>query len=155
MQTIVELAPDRTQVPASTLTLPFEMRQKSRMRVTLDDGEEIGVVLPRGTVLRDGDKVRDEAARIIEIKAAPESVSTIKAATPDELARLCYHLGNRHVPLQIGQGWARYQHDHVLDDMVRQLGGEVLHEHAPFEPESGAYHSHGHSHTNAHHHSHD
>jgi urease accessory protein len=78
-------------------------------------------------------------------------------------ARACYHLGNRHVPLQVGHGWLRYQNDYVLDDMLRQLGLDVKHEQAPFEPENGAYgehggHSHGHSHgddDHSHSHSHD
>jgi len=84
----------------------------------------------------------------VQVLAAPERVSTVRCADPLLLARAAYHLGNRHVPLQIEAGFLRYQHDHVLDEMVRGLGLEVLIEQAPFEPEAGAYQSapHGHAH---------
>ena len=138
-----------------SLTLPFELRQKSRLRATLDDGREAALMLPRGAVLRSGECLRAEDGTIVSIKAALETVSTVSCDEPVLLARACYHLGNRHVPLQIGAGWCRYLHDHVLDDMVRGLGCSVQCEQAPFEPESGAY-AQGHAH--AHHgqsHSHD
>lgn len=142
--------------PAGTVTLPFDLRQRSRFRAVLDDGEEVGVMLPRGAVLRGGDRLVDEAGAQVTVRAADESVSTVRAADPSSLARACYHLGNRHVALQIGDGWARYQHDHVLDDMVRALGLEVVVGLAPFEPEAGAYggHSHGHGHGHDHSHGH-
>ena len=136
-----------------SLTLPFDLRQKSRLKATLDDGREAALILPRGAVLRSGECLRAEDGTIISIKAAQETVSTVRCDDPLLLARACYHLGNRHVPLQIGEGWCRYLHDHVLDDMVRGLGLAVQCEQAPFEPESGAY-SHGHAH-HGHTHSHD
>jgi len=145
-------SPEETKV---TLTLPFELRQKSRLRVSLDDGREAAVILPRGRVLRSGDCLRAEDGTVIRIQAAEESVSTASSADPLLLARVCYHLGNRHVALQVGPGWCRYLHDHVLDEMVIGLGMNVREEQAPFEPESGAY---GHAHTNAlapPHHAHD
>ena len=133
----------------ATLTLPFEQRQKSRLRTRLDSGEEVGLFLPRGTVLRHGDRLRATDGRVTEVRAAPETVSTARVNDPLLLARAAYHLGNRHVALQIGPGWLRYLHDHVLDGMVRELGLEVTCEQAPFEPEAGAYgggHHHGHDH---------
>ena len=134
----------------ATLTLPFELRQKSRLRTRLDSGEEVGLFLPRGTVLRHGDRLRATDGRVVEVRAAPETVSTARAADSLLLARAAYHLGNRHVALQIGSGWLRYLHDHVLDGMARELGLTVLCEQAPFEPEAGAYggggHHHGHDH---------
>lgn len=135
-------------LPASArLTLPFQLRSKSRLRTTLDSGEEVGLMLERGSVLRGGDLLIADDGRVIEVVAAPEAVSTVCASDPSQLARASYHLGNRHVALQIGQGWVRYQYDHVLDDMVRGLGLEVIVEEAPFEPEGGAYaaipHHHG------------
>lgn len=135
-----------------TLTLPFEMRQKSRLRAWLDDGTSVGIFLPRGTVLRHGDRLRAANGLIVEVHAAPETVSTARAASPWLMARAAYHLGNRHVALQIDTGWLRYLHDHVLDDMVRELGLEVICEQAPFEPETGAYS--GGSHPAHSHHSH-
>ena len=140
----------------ATLTLPFELRQKSRLRATLDNGAEAGLFLERGTLLRHSDFLRADSGEIIEVRAAPEDVSTARATDPLLLARACYHLGNRHVPLQVGDGWLRYLHDHVLDDMLLHMGLEVTFERAPFEPEAGAYageaQGHGHAHQHAHEH---
>ena len=133
----------------TTLTLPFESRQKSRLRVHLDNGEEAALFLERGQILRDGDHLRGKNGLVVEVRAAPEPVSTTASGDATLLARACYHLGNRHVALQIGAGWVRYRHDHVLDDMVRGLGLELRCEQAPFEPEPGAYQGGGHGH---HHH---
>lgn len=128
------------------LELPFELRSKSRLRTQLATGEEVGLVLERGTVLRGGDRLQADDGRIVRVVAAPEDVSTVRAPDPWSLARAAYHLGNRHVALQVGDGWIRYLHDHVLDDMVRGLGFEVALESAPFEPEAGAYGAHSHAH---------
>ena len=142
-----------------TLTLPFELRQKSRMRATLGNGEEVGLILDRGPVLRHGDYLRAEDGKIIAVHASAEAVSTVSSEDALLLARACYHLGNRHVPLQISPGMCRYQQDHVLDEMVESLGLSIKHEQAPFEPEAGAYHkgrNHSHSHDTEHkHHQHD
>jgi urease accessory protein len=129
------------------LTLPFELRSKSRLRTVLSTGEEAGVVLERGSVLRGGDLLLADDGRVIEIVAAAERVSTVRASDTSSLARAAYHLGNRHVALQVGPDWLRYLHDHVLDDMVRGLGFIVIIEEAPFEPEAGAYGAHSHSHS--------
>ena len=142
----------RIDGPASVdliLELPYEIRQKSRFRAPLQGGGEAGVVLERGQVLRDGELLCSDDGLVIEVRAAAESVSTVRSDDARMLARACYHLGNRHVPLQIGAGWVRYLHDHVLDGMVQALGLDLLHEHAPFEPEAGAYQGHTH-HDHAH-----
>ena len=131
----------------ATLTLPFDARQKSRLLTRLDSGEPVGLFLPRGTVLRGGDRLRAADGRVVRVRAAREQVSTVGTPGSLQLLRAAYHLGNRHVPLQIGIGWLRYQRDHVLDALVESLGLEVGHEEVPFEPESGAYggghHHHG------------
>ncbi|MEJ2687822.1 MAG: urease accessory protein UreE [Gammaproteobacteria bacterium] len=127
----------------ATLTLPFGDRQKSRLRTRLDDGRETGLMLERGLVLRHGDCLRAGDGTVVRVQAAPEAVSTAFSRDSLMVARACYHLGNRHVPLQIGDTWVRYLHDHVLDAMVEHLGLRVFAEHAPFEPEAGAYDSHG------------
>ena len=138
-------------VPQASLTLPFDLRQKARLRAKLDSGVEVGLQLERGKVLRGGDKLVAEDGYVVQILAAHEPVSTVTAPDNLLLARICYHLGNRHVPLQVADSWCRYLHDHVLDQMVTQLGGVVTFEHAPFEPESGAYHTgKSHSHTHSH-----
>ena len=139
--------------PSLLLTLPHERRIISRQRVTLDNGSEAGLFLPRGSSLQHGDVLQGASGELIRVQAASETVSTLRCADPWLLARACYHLGNRHVPLQILPGMIRYQHDHVLDDMLHGLGLQVVVEQAPFEPEAGAYgsgHSHGHSHSHDH-----
>ncbi|MBV7296512.1 urease accessory protein UreE [Enterovibrio paralichthyis] len=133
-----------------TVHLPIDARIKSRLRITLDDGREAGLFLPRGNTLRSGDVLKAESGEEVRVIAADEKVSTAHAEDGVLLARLAYHLGNRHVPLQVGDWWVRYQHDHVLDEMVGLLGGTVIVEMAPFEPEAGAYGGH----SSGHHHSH-
>ena len=131
----------------STLTLPWENRNRNRLKVRLDNGDEAGIVLERGLVLHDGDLLADEDGRCIRVKAAMEPVSTVTGSDPLDLARLCYHLGNRHVELEISSNRLRYPHDHILDEMVRAMGFAVQVERAAFHPESGAYHhDHGHRH---------
>lgn len=131
----------------TSLTLPFHTRQKSRCKVRLDNGLAAALSLPRGRVLREGDLLQAEDGNVVEIRAATEAVSTASSSSPLLLAHACYHLGNRHVPLEIGRGWCRYLRDHVLDEMVRALGLEVIAEEAPFQPVEGAYGAHaGHSH---------
>ncbi len=129
---------------AATLTLTLEQRSKSRLRVRLDNGLEAGLFLERGGVLRDGDRLASDEGYIVAVRAASELVSRVRGADPRLLARASYHLGNRHVPLQIGEGWLRYPQDPVLDEMVLGLGLgiEIEIEQAPFDPEPGAYHGH-------------
>lgn len=129
-------------VEGTVLSLPYEQRIKSRLRTRLSDGTEVGVLLPRSTVMYHGDWLRSADGTTVRVEAAAESVSTVSSPNSRLLALACYHLGNRHMALQIGEGWVRYLHDHVIDDMVRGLGLEVMAESAPFEPESGAYGGH-------------
>ena len=132
------------------LVLTIAQRERTRFRATLSDGRDVGVVLPRGgPVLRNGDGLVDAEGRVVRVEAAPEPVSTVRHEDPWQLIRAAYHLGNRHMPLEIGAGWLRYRRDHVLDEMVMGLGLFVIHEDAPFQPESGAY-GHGHGHARAH-----
>ncbi|WP_110992800.1 urease accessory protein UreE [Pseudomonas sichuanensis] len=138
-----------------SVTLTVDSRIKSRLRVSLDDGRDAGLMLERGHLLRGGELLADaEGGQVIRVLAAPEAVSTVRCCDPHLLARAAYHLGNRHVPLQIEPGLLRYQHDHVLDDMLRGLGLTVAAEQAPFEPEAGAYQSAAHSHSHSHAHDH-
>jgi urease accessory protein len=140
------------------LELPFEARQKSRLRAKLASGEEVGLMLPRGEVLRGGDLVTASDGRVIEVVAEPEKLLHIET---QDLARVAYHLGNRHVPVQVGENYLRIAQDHVLEEMARKLGAKVSHVEAPFEPEAGAYAA-GHDHegeheakSHDHHHDHD
>jgi urease accessory protein len=131
---------------APTLTLTLDQRRRSRLRVELDDGRPAGILLPRGTVLRDGDCLESEDGMAVRVVAAVERLSEAETADPLRLARACYHLGNRHVALQIEPGRVRYPHDPVLDDLARGLGLRVRTVDAPFDPEPGAYGGQGHGH---------
>jgi urease accessory protein len=121
------------------LNLPFDARQKSRLRTHLVSGEEVGLLLPRGEILRGGDLVVASDGRVIEVVAQPEKVIHISCKTPQDLTRAAYHLGNRHVPVQVGDGFLRIAADHVLEDMLRGLDASIEAMEAPFEPEAGAY----------------
>lgn len=125
--------------PGGQLLLPFELRQKSRLRTQLVSGEEVALMLPRGQILRGGDLLQTSDGRVIEVIAATEKVLHVECATPTELARAAYHLGNRHVPVQVGAGFLRLAEDHVLEEMLRGLGATTTSMEAPFEPEAGAY----------------
>lgn len=138
----------------STLTLPLDLRQKSRQRTTLDNGEEAALFLKRGTVLRNGDLISNDNGLIVQIKAAPETLSCARCSDPLLFARACYHLGNRHMPLQIEPNRILYLHDHVLDDMLKGLGLELETVTEPFEPEPGAYGGSATGAGNHHHHAH-
>lgn len=140
-----------SRTDALVLEIPFEIREKSRFIARARSGEDVGVALDRGRVLRGGDMLISEEGTLLRIVAANETVSTVDAPEARALARAAYHLGNRHVALQVGESFVRYRHDHVLDDMIRGLGLDVRVEEAPFEPEPGAY-GHASSHTHAHRH---
>jgi urease accessory protein len=133
--------------PGGELRLPFDLRQKSRQRARLTSGEEVAIELPRGQVLRGGDWVIASDGRAIEVVAAVESVLHVECDSPQALARAAYHLGNRHVPVQVGDGWLRIGADHVLARMLEGLGARLTPMEAAFEPEAGAYGAH-HRHDN-------
>ncbi len=139
MKEFIKLVEQAVPAGIEQLVLSFQQRQKSRLKAMLVSGEEIGLILPRGTILKEGDLISTEQGDLIQIVAATETVSTIKTDDAHLLLRIAYHLGNRHVPLQVESGWLRYAHDHVLDDMVILLGGNVSVTQAPLQPEKGAY----------------
>jgi urease accessory protein len=138
------------------LVLPYELREKSRLRSHLASGEEVAVFTVRGTVLRHGDLMKGDDGRVVRIVAAKEATYRVDCATPRELLRCAFHLGNRHTQAQVGgdadKGFLRIRKDTVLKEMLEGLGATVTQEMAPFEPESGAYGAHGGGH---HHHDHD
>ena len=162
--------------PDAELALPYELREKSRLRASLSTGEEAALFLPRNTVLRGGDCLKgiDDGGheRIVRVLAAPEKVLEVECHDADEFARCAYHLGNRHTPVQIigrtadGHFSLRIRVDHVLADMLNGLGAHSHETMAPFEPETGAYGGHSHvgghddghdhdDHAHEHHHGHD
>ncbi|MGI1679380.1 MAG: urease accessory protein UreE [Cellvibrionaceae bacterium] len=124
------------------LSLTFEQRQKSRGQAETKTGENIGWFIERGHVLADGNVLVAKTGENIQISAAEETLSEVHSHDVLALTKAAYHLGNRHVPLQIIDSYLHFQHDHVLDDMIRGLGLNVSCVEKPFHPESGAYHSH-------------
>ena len=138
----------------SRLELPFDSRQKSRLRTHLASGEDVALMLPRGEILRGGDLVVASDGRVIEVVAAAEEVLHVECASATELARCAYHLGNRHVPVEVGDGFLRLAEDHVIEKMLAGLGARLTHVTAPFEPEAGAYAG-GHHHHDQEHHDHE
>ncbi|OUL97803.1 urease accessory protein UreE [Paraburkholderia hospita] len=135
---------------ASTLTLAFDARCKSRLAATLDSGEEVALLLPRGTVLRDGDVLVGDDGGLVRVVAAPESVLYVRAPDVLTLTRAAYHLGNRHTPVEVGADYLKLEYDPVLADMLKRLGASVDQVEMPFQPETGAYgggHRHGHDET--------
>ncbi|MDF3935974.1 urease accessory protein UreE [Pseudomonas citronellolis] len=130
------------------LHLNYEARSKSRLRCYSREGEDVGLFLERGqSPLADGDCLLANDGRVVRVCAAPEQLLHVTCASPRELNRAAYHLGNRHVALQVGEGWLRLLDDYVLKAMLDQLGATVHSIEAPFQPEHGAY-------GGGHHHSH-
>ncbi len=153
MRTIDKLLPRGTKIAqvlvarAPTLTLSYESRCKSRLAVTLDTGEEAALVLPRGTILADGDLLVADDGALIRAIAAPQAVLVVRAPDALTLTRAAYHLGNRHTPVEVGTDYLKLEADPVLEDMLLRLGARVERAELPFSPESGAYgggHKHGH-----------
>jgi urease accessory protein len=132
-----------------TLRLPFELRSKSRLRTRLASGEEIGLFLAPGTILRGGMRLEGSDGRIVAVVAADEPLLEARCDDALTLARATYHLGNRHVAVEVSATWLRIQPDTVLAGMLAGLGVSVHEVSAPFEPEAGAYAS-GHQHDTMH-----
>jgi urease accessory protein len=148
---------------ASTLELDWDTRQKSRFEATDSAGRALGVFLPRGTVVRGGDVLVADDGSLVRVLAAPQAVLKIthctKHGTPYDLIRAAYHLGNRHVPIELKSDHLKIEPDHVLADMLRAMHLIVQAVDEAFEPENGAYasggHGHGHDHEHGHSHNHE
>lgn len=133
---------------AIELKLPFDVRNKSRFSQKLSNGYQAHFFLPRGNVLVDGDVLIGEDGSMIRVVAADQELVIISSGDAHQLMRAAYHLGNRHIPVQVGDGFLRIEPDLVLEEMIHQLGLETKRELAPFEPETGAYGG-GHRHSHA------
>ncbi|HVZ45107.1 MAG TPA: urease accessory protein UreE [Ramlibacter sp.] len=150
---------------AACVELDWDVRQKSRFDATDSEGRTLGVFLARGTVVRGGDVLVAEDGSLVRVVAAAQPVMIVThvgdCGTPFDLVRAAYHLGNRHVPVELKADHLKIEPDHVLADMLRNLHLVVNETRAPFEPEGGAYgthgtHDHGHSHgDHGHDHDHD
>lgn len=138
---------------ADRLRLPYDARCRSRQKVTLLSGEELLYVLRAGTILRHGDRLLTDSGQAVVVEAASESLLEVRAQDPLHLLRAAYHLGNRHVPLQLDAQFLRFPRDHVLAEMLHGLGCTVAEIEAPFDPDGGAYRAHaapGHAPAHAH-----
>jgi urease accessory protein len=151
---------------AATIELDWDTRQKSRFDAVDSQGRSIGVFLPRGRIVRGGDVLVGEDGSLIAVKARPQPVFVVTPGargSPLDLLRAAYHLGNRHVPLEVKPGHLQLEPDHVLAEMLRRMGLRVEETLAAFEPEAGAYesvsaaheHEHEHGDDHGHGHSHD
>ena len=140
---------------AARVELDWDVRQKSRFDATDSSGRALGVFLPRGTVVRGGDVLVAEDGSLISVLAAPQPVLVVRHCAdhgaPFDLLRAAYHLGNRHVQLQLASDCLRFEPDHVLAEMLRQMHLIVTEANQAFEPEGGAYAADG----SGHHHDHD
>jgi urease accessory protein len=141
---------DKLIDPNIKLAAVLVKRRKSRLAATLDNGEEVALVLPRGTVLRDGDVLVAQDGALVRVVAAAEAVLMVTARDGLTLTRAAYHLGNRHTPVEVGADYLKLEYDPVLADMLKRIGAMVEQVTLPFQPESGAYgggHKHGHDET--------
>lgn len=125
--------------PADRITLSYDERHRRRLRFLAEAGTEFLLDLPRTTVLRGGDGLQLEDGRVILVAAAAEPLLEVTASDPEQLARLAWHIGNRHLPAQIATGRILIREDSVIEDMLRGLGAGVRHVAEPFTPEPGAY----------------
>ena len=131
---------------AGTLTLDFDGRHRRRIRLTADQGEDVLLDLPNAVAMADGDGLQLDDGRWLKIQAAPELVVEIRHQDFHQLVRLAWHLGNRHLPMEIRDQVLHIRPDHVIEDMLLALGADLVRMRAPFQPEGGAYGGDGHHH---------
>ncbi|NEO26916.1 MAG: urease accessory protein UreE [Kamptonema sp. SIO4C4] len=146
MLTLVERVSEKNAIASVQLPLTAEERTRSRHRFETAEGGVFVLALPRGTVVQDGELLRSQSGEIVQIIAKPEPVLTVTSAQPLTLLKAAYHLGNRHIPLEITPTYLRLSPDRVLQQMLENLGLTIQSEIAPFHPEIGAYGQSHHSH---------
>ena len=129
-----------------TVTLDYDSRHRRRIRLTTEAGAALLLDLPKAVALADGDGLKTDRDGWVTVRAAPEPLLEIGGRDRRHLLRLAWHLGNRHIPAEIGESALRIRPDHVIARMIEGLGGTVRATEAPFQPESGAYAEHGHAH---------
>jgi urease accessory protein len=127
-----------------SVTLDFDARHRRRIRLTTDQGEDVVLDLPKAIAMTDGDALQLENGRLLSVRAAAEPVVEARHKDPNQLMRLAWHLGNRHLPTEIRDQTLRIRPDHVIEEMLHRFGAEVVKMQAPFQPEGGAYSGDGH-----------
>jgi len=141
---------------AGLLTLDFDARHRRRIRLTSDQGEDVLLDLPKAVAMADGDGLQLEDGRWLKVRAAAEVIIEVRHNDPNQLMRLAWHLGNRHLPTEIRAQVLRIRPDHVIEDMLLGFGADLVKVQAAFQPEGGAYgghgwHQHNHDHDGHHH----
>ena len=133
---------------AGSLTLDFDARHRRRIRLMTDQGEDVLLDLPNAVAMADGDGLQLDDGRLLKVQAAAEPIVEVRHKDPNQLMRLAWHLGNRHLPTEIRNQVLRIRPDHVIEDMLHGFGADLVKVQVPFQPEGGAYGSHGlhHSH---------
>jgi urease accessory protein len=131
---------------AGTLTLDFDARHRRRIRLTADQGEDVLLDLPKAVAMADGDGLQLQDGRWLEIQAAPEFIVEVRHRDAQQLVRLAWHLGNRHLPTEIRDEVLRIRPDQVIEDMLLGFGADLTKVQVPFQPEGGAYSGNGHHH---------
>ena len=126
-----------------SVTLDFDARHRRRIRLTTDQGEDVVLDLPKAIAMTDGDALQLEDGRLLSVRAASEPVVEVRHKDPNQLMRLAWHLGNRHLPTEIRDQTLRIRPDHVIEEMLHRFGAELVKVQAPFQPEGGAYSSNG------------
>jgi urease accessory protein len=131
---------------AGTLTLDFDARHRRRIRLTTDQGEDVLLDLPNAVAMADGDGLQLDDGRLLKVQAAAELIVEVRHKDPNQLMRLAWHLGNRHLPTEIRNQVLRIRPDHVIENMLHHFEADLVKAQAPFQPEGGAYSGHGHHH---------
>jgi urease accessory protein len=131
---------------AGALTLDFDARHRRRIRLTTDQGEDVLLDLPKAVAMADGDGLQLEDRKWLKVQAAAEPIVEVRHKDSNQLVRLAWHLGNRHLPTEIRDQVLRIRPDHVIEDMLHGFGADLVKVQAPFQPEGGAYSGHGHHH---------
>ena len=140
---------------AGTLTLDFDARHRRRIRLTADEGEDVLLDLSKAVAMADGDGLQLDDGRWLKVQAAAELIVEVRHKDPNQLMRLAWHLGNRHLPTEIQDQVLRIRPDHVIEDMLRRFGADLVNVRATFQPEGGAYSGDGRHHNHdehGHHH---
>src|SRR5215510_4189000 len=131
-----------TEKAAGSLTLDFDSRHRRRIRLTADQGEDVLLDLPKAVAMADGDGLQLEDGRWLKVQAAAELIIEVRHIDPDQLMRVAWHLGNRHLPTEIRSHALRIRPDHVIEEMLQAFGAGLVRMQAPFQPEGGAYGGH-------------
>ena len=138
------------EMTAGTVTLDFEARHRRRIRLKTDQGEDVLLDLPQAVAMADGDGLQLDDGRLLKVQAAAELVVEVRHKDSNQLMRLAWHLGNRHLPTEIRGRVLRIRADHVIEEMLHRLGAHLVNVRAPFQPEGGAYSDHGRHHEHDH-----